>query len=107
MRRWKMVAAIGLWAAVPAPGQALDLDLPRVPVLCPAQGAGFARMSGTETCLRIGGRMRAEAGTRIAPARDATPSVGAEGRLAIDARTQTELGPARTYIRLRAGSGAP
>ncbi|ACL59568.1 porin [Methylobacterium nodulans] len=34
----------------------------------------------------------------------AAPAIGAEGRLAVDARTETELGPARTFIRLRAGS---
>jgi hypothetical protein len=104
MRTMCSLAGAALLAAC-LPARALDLEVPRTPTPCLANGPGFAPVPGTGTCLRIGGRVTAEAGTatgkaRIAPA----PVVGATGRVAIDARTETDLGPARTYIRLRAGS---
>jgi hypothetical protein len=91
------------------PAAALDLALPPIPAPCAAQGPGFAAqgtgIGGTQTCLRIGGRVRAEAGTAPRrPGREAPSPVRASGRLSIDARTPTELGPVRTFIRLHGGS---
>jgi hypothetical protein len=70
---------------------------------CPARGPGFIQLPGAETCLRIGGRLRGEAGTRRTSAGD---SIGlhSEGRLDLDARTQTDYGPVRTFVRIRGGA---
>ena len=97
---------LGAWLAVlTGPAAALDLDLPHIPAPCTAQGPGFVALGGTQTCLRIGGRVRAEAGTAPRrPGREAPSPVRASGRLSIDARTPTELGPVRTFIRLHGGS---
>lgn len=65
---------------------------------CAAQGPGFLAVPGSETCLRIGGRVRTEAGTRLRPG---GAPVTASGRLAVDARTQTAYGPVRAFVRLR------
>ncbi len=111
MRTTSMIlAAAALCAALPA--NALDVrDLPiaKAPETCPQEGPGFTRLNPGGPCLRISGRVRAEAGTLV-PARpgaglDGVPRgvVGASGRVAIDTRTETEFGPARAYIRLGTG----
>jgi len=65
---------------------------------CPEQGAGFARIPGTTTCLRVSGRVAAgiDAGTHggAAPVR---------GRFSVDTRSNTDLGPVRSFLRLDAG----
>ncbi len=97
--------------------------------ICDAYGAGFFYIPGTDTCLRVGGYVRAEyawsqvsnalsipsfkAGTAVGAIANSTfvPS-GIEdqtgfmgrGRLEMDARTQTAWGTARTFIALRAQS---
>lgn len=67
--------------------------------VCSAYGAGFFYIPGTETCLRVGGRVRAEyvVGERFGE----SDSYGtrARGRLNIDARTATAYGTLRTFIR--------
>jgi hypothetical protein len=67
--------------------------------VCSAYGAGFFFIPGTETCLRVGGRVRAEyvVGERFGES-DAYGS-RARGRLNIDARTATAYGTLRTFIR--------
>ena len=86
----------GLCAAAGA--QAADLPVQKVaPVeyvrVCTAVGEGFFYIPGTDTCLRIGGRVRAE---RIAietfDRRDDGIGFLTSGRLNVDARTQTEYG---------------
>ncbi|MGX7704869.1 hypothetical protein [Methylobacterium sp. Gmos1] len=111
MRTTSMILAAALCAASFAaqPARALDLrDLPiaRAPETCPHEGPGFIRFSPGGPCTRISGRVRAEAGTPV-PARPgagldgaARGVVSASGQVAIDTRTHTEYGPARTYIRL-------
>ena len=97
--------------------------------ICDAYGAGFFYIPGTDTCLRVSGRVRAEytyiparnivgigsnvfpaagkAGTTIAPtfqvAKSGLDTTGflARGVVILDARTQTPWGTARTYISLR------
>lgn len=73
--------------------------------VCSAYGAGFFFIPGTETCLRVGGRIRAEYaisetfnGLRGTQDQDAY-GFRARGRLNIDARTQTAYGTLRTFIR--------
>jgi len=105
-----ILAATTLCAALPA--RALDLrDLPvvKAPEACPHEGPGFTRLVPGGPCMRISGRVRAEAGTPV-PARpgaglDGMPRgvVSGSGQVAIDTRTQTDYGPARAYIRLGTG----
>ena len=73
--------------------------------VCSAYGAGFFFIPGTETCLRVGGRVRAEyaiserfngpAGTQDQDAY----GFRARGRLNLDARTATAYGTLRTFVR--------
>ncbi|HEY5798293.1 MAG TPA: porin [Bosea sp. (in: a-proteobacteria)] len=68
--------------------------------VCSAYGAGFFYIPGTETCLRVGGRVRAEytVGTRYGDSQDAY-GTRARGRLNVDARTATAYGTLRTFFR--------
>ena len=68
--------------------------------VCSAYGAGFFYIPGTDTCLRVGGRVRAEytVGTRNGNAQDAY-GTRARGRLNVDARTATAYGTLRTFFR--------
>ena len=110
MRTTPMILAAAILGTVPA--HALDVrDLPiaKAPEACPREGPGFTRLVPGGPCVRISGRVRAEAGTPV-PARPgagldgaARGVVGGSGRIAIDARTETAYGPARAYIRLGTG----
>ncbi|ACA18536.1 porin [Methylobacterium sp. 4-46] len=102
----RAIATLAAACFLAAPARALDLDLPRTPTPCLAEGPRFAALPGSGTCLRIGGRVAAEAGTAggRGPAAREAARTGAGGRLDLDARTETEVGPARAFIRLRAGS---
>lgn len=88
-------------------GPALAAERPGAPEAarpCPRHGPGFVEVPGTATCVRIGGRVRAEAGTgtrRIA--REDIAGLGASGRVSVDTRTDTAYGPVRTFVRLKAG----
>lgn len=69
---------------------------------CPEQGPGFVRLPGSATCLRLSGR--AAAGVAVRSGRDGTAArPEADGRFALDARTDTDLGPLRTYVRVGSG----
>lgn len=91
--------------AATAGAQAADLPVARAaPVeyvrVCSTYGAGFFFIPGTETCLRIGGRVRAdyiynEPFTRGVDAL----TFRARGRIQADARTQTAYGLLRTFVR--------
>ncbi len=99
-------AAVLLCLAGLGPGYALE----RVPVpdpvrACPRYGAGFVEVPGTSTCMRIGGRVTSQytTGTRRI-ARDQIAGFGAAARVSVETRTDTDYGPVRSYVRLRAGS---
>ena len=117
-------------AAVMAFGVANAADLPSrksAPVsyvkICDAYGAGFFYIPGTDTCLKVGGYVRAEysysptktttvissAGTITNSPANTEDSLGwrARGRIDLDARTQTAFGTVRTVIsdRLQSRSG--
>ena len=133
---------LGAPAALAAVVGAHAADLPSVkaaPVayvkICDAYGAGFFYIPGTDTCLKIGGYVRAQyeytprkaefnytiANTKRTtggPATTVTPlavAAGAEdalgwlarGRVDMDARTQSAWGTVRTVLglRLQVGSG--
>ena len=86
--------------------------------ICDAYGAGFFYLPGTETCVRLGGYVRAE--YQFTPGKDtidvangkvqqfaniqSTTGFEARGRIDVDARTPTAVGAARTFIRLRAAN---
>ena len=73
--------------------------------VCDAYGAGFFYIPGTETCLLIGGYVRAEysvgeVSKTLAGVRNNNDSgFRARARFWFDARTETEMGTVRTYIR--------
>jgi len=98
---------LGSAAGIAAVAGAQAADLPSrkaAPVeyvrVCSAYGAGFFYIPGTDTCLRVGGRVRAEytVGTRYGEGQDAY-GTRARGRLNIDARTATAYGTLRTFFR--------
>lgn len=68
--------------------------------VCTAYGSGFFYIPGTDSCLRIGGRLRAEYtfGERWGDLQDSY-GTRARGRLNIDLRTATAYGTLRTFIR--------
>ena len=86
--------------------------------VCDAYGSGFFYIPGTDTCLRVGGYVRAEynytpgrSTVNIAPSAatltgqiaDAQDTTGMEvrGRIDVDARTQTQWGTVQTVVWLR------
>lgn len=90
-------------AALPASGADLPMSKSQ-PVeyvrVCTNFGEGFFFIPGSDTCLRIGGRLRAEyrylqPGNRL----DDATGMRARSRLNIDARTPTSYGTLRTFIR--------
>jgi len=102
----------GLAAAAGA--QAADLPMKKAaPVeyvrVCSVHGAGFFYIPGSDTCIKIGGRVRAEyryleptsQNKLSSPARqsDAT-GFRARGRINVDARTATEWGTLRTFVQV-------
>ena len=98
---------LGSAAGIAAVAGAQAADLPSrkaAPVeyvrVCSAYGAGFFYIPGTDTCLRVGGRVRAEytVGTRYGSSQDAY-GTRARGRLNVDARTATAYGTRRTFFR--------
>ncbi len=78
--------------------------------VCSAYGAGFFYIPGTDTCLRISGRARAEYGYQTNTNRTVGTQVGDVSmfrgllRINMDARTQTDYGTLRAFIRLEAAS---
>jgi hypothetical protein len=103
---------LGSAAGIAAVAGAQAADLPSrkaAPVeyvrVCSAYGAGFFYIPGTETCLRVGGRLRAEYTIserfKNLAGQDVQDGYGsrARGRINIDARTATAYGTLRTFIR--------
>src|SRR5665647_868110 len=93
--------------------QAADLPVKAKPVqyvkICSLYGAGFYYIPGTDTCIKVGGFIRAEyninAGGSFNPikvgnfTRDlAENTIRVRAVISIDARAQTEYGTLRSYI---------
>lgn len=98
---------LGSAAGIAAVAGAQAADLPSrkaAPVeyvrVCSAYGAGFFYIPGTDTCLRVGGRVRAEytVGSRYGDTGDGY-GTRSRGRLNVDARTATAYGTLRTFFR--------
>ena len=109
--------------AVVAGAQAADLPSKKAAPatyvkICDAYGAGFFYIPGSDTCVKLGGYVRAE--YQYVPGKDTiSASTGAlqqsanlqsttgfetRGRIDVDARTPTAMGVARTFVRLRAAN---
>src|SRR5215212_9203255 len=91
-----------------APVAAPAVDYVRV---CSTYGSGFFYIPGsTDTCLKIGGRVRAEAiYTEPFTRADNSIQFRARGRIQLDTRTETSYGLLRTFVRFeitKTGSGA-
>jgi hypothetical protein len=96
------VAALAVLGAAPAGADQLK-RLERAPdTTCARYGPGFAPVAGTTTCVRVAGRVRAEAEAVRARGQE-IGGVGATGRVSVDARTDTNLGPARAFVRFGNG----
>jgi hypothetical protein len=94
--------------AADLPGKAKPVEYVRV---CSLYGAGFFYVPGTDTCIKLGGFLRAEVtsngGFTGQPAWNGDPGQGnryfyafaerSRLRLAVDTRTATEYGSLRTY----------
>jgi hypothetical protein len=97
-------------AAAATGAQAADLPVAPEPVdyvrVCDAFGTGFFYIPGTETCLRVGGRVRADfyfndfgdSNNNWDDRADAGTSTRARAYVRLDARTNTEYGLVRAYI---------
>jgi hypothetical protein len=77
--------------------------------ICDAYGAGFFYIPGTETCLQISGYVRYQMGTASDGETPNYNGFAAEGwskqvraRVNFDARSETEWGTLRSYIRFQA-----
>ncbi|WP_375462892.1 porin [uncultured Methylobacterium sp.] len=104
--RPRIVSALtltGVLTASPCPARELaQQPVARVDLPCPGHGAGFVRVPGSPTCIRLSGRVAAGADLRAG--RDGTVAVPMTvGRFAIDARTDSDLGPVRTFVRIGNG----
>ncbi|WP_068080994.1 porin [Polycladidibacter stylochi] len=109
MRHLTTSAAALIMSATPV--FAADLPAPE-PIeyvqICDAYGNGYYFIPGTDTCLRIRGRVRAEyrwnnfgdEPNNWTDRRDRSTQTRARGYLRMDARTQTEYGLLRAYIDL-------
>ncbi len=93
-----LAATVGAQAADLPSKKAAPVDYVRV---CSAYGAGFFFMPGTDTCLKVGGRVRAEYlyGERFSGGDDVY-GFRARAQIRLDARNQTAYGTLRTFINL-------
>ena len=118
-------AMLGSAAVIVAAAGAQAADLPSKKAapatyvkICDAYGAGFFYIPGSDTCVKLGGYVRAEyqyvpATTQysattgaVTQAKGVVSTTGYEmrGRIDVDARTPTAMGVARTFVRLRAAN---
>ena len=97
-------SAAGLAAVAGA--QAADLPSKKAaPVeyvrVCSAHGAGFFYIPGSDTCIKLGGRVRFEYNYAPSFARSGNfTGMRSLGRFEIDARNSTEFGLLRAYTRV-------
>ena len=85
---------------------------------CALHGPGFAKVSGTNTCVKIGGHVRVEygvgnrnlgwggqgSGSGLSQFAPQTLAPLPAGDAHLDSRTQTGSGQVRTFMRMRSGS---
>ena len=102
-----LMVATGAYAA-DLPGDAAPAAVDYVKV-CDAYGAGFFYIPGTETCLRIKGRVRASVaydnyGGKLNTKTD-TVAMRADAYVGFDARTASDLGTIRSYFEVAIDDG--
>ncbi len=92
-----LAAVAGAQAADLPARKAAAVEYVRV---CSTYGAGFFYIPGTETCLKVGGRVRAEY-RYLEPTLRTQDAIGfrTRGRIQLDARTATAYGLLRTFVR--------
>lgn len=105
---FKAIAIAAAAAAAATSAQAADLPADIAPVdyvrINDAYGAGFFVLPGTETAIKIGGRIRVEArftdllDDEDYSREDNNHNFRSRANLRIDTRTQSELGLIRTYM---------
>jgi len=101
-----LVAAAGAQAADLPTRKAAPVDYVRI---CSVYGPGFFYIPGTDTCIRIGGRVRFEY-EYVQPSGhvDSTGGTNTLARFILDARTATDWGTLRAYgafdVRRRTGA---
>jgi Porin subfamily len=92
-----LVAAAGAQAADLPTKKAAPVEYVRI---CAVHGPGFFYIPGSDTCIRISGRARFEyVGSKVYNLSTDPSSFYAVGRIAFDARTQTDWGLLRAYMR--------
>jgi hypothetical protein len=72
--------------------------------VCDAYGTGFFYIPGTETCLKIGGHMRAEKNYEKAKGSSASYEWHTRARIQIEAKNDSEWGTVYSWIRLQGDS---
>jgi Porin subfamily len=93
-----LVAVTGASAADLAVTKPAPAEYVRV---CSAEGAGFFYIPGTETCLKIGGRVRVDLEFSDAAAGgDFGWEIETSGLVTFDARTATSLGTLRSFLEI-------
>ena len=120
----KMVKSLLLGAAAGLVGvagaQAADLPVKAKPVqyvkICSLYGAGFYYMPGTDTCIKVGGYLRAEVNYNAGGSFAVPATLNLDNRnanvenwrvrsaITVDARRQTEYGTLRSYLFISATS---
>ncbi|WP_413990857.1 porin [Labrys okinawensis] len=105
---------LGAAAGIAAIGAAQAADLPMTKgeaveyvKVCSTFGPGFFYIPGSDTCLKIGGEVRAYYrlfGGDNFSRNDNRSAFNAEGRIWFDARTQTDYGLLRSYFQINAQS---
>ena len=104
-------AAFGAQAADLPSKKAAPVEYVKV---CPQYGAGFFVVPGTDGCLRVGGRVRADyvtgndngSGYEPIARADHMSNTRVRGYIYVDHRQQTELGLVRSFARLSSNSDA-
>ncbi|MDZ5454057.1 porin [Labrys sp. ZIDIC5] len=107
-------ALLGAAAGVAAIGAAQAADLPMTKgeaveyvKVCSAFGPGFFYIPGSDTCLKIGGEIRADyrvfGGTGF-NRNDDRSAFNTQARIWFDARTETDWGLLRSYFQINADS---
>jgi hypothetical protein len=92
------IAVTGAQAADLPTRKAAPVDYVRI---CTVYGPGFFYIPGTDTCIKLGGRVELDLDWDE-PRAHADPSYGtnALGRLSMDARTATDWGTLRTFVQI-------
>ena len=71
---------------------------------CVNYGDGYINLPDSDWCLEIGGDIRSRYHIHSKPDQDLKSQIDARGRLIIDSRRQSELGPIQTHIKFSGNS---